>query len=53
MPKWGEAAHKILEVVLPQTVIEGLLRQIEERSALFRGHGLEVRVSASARYGMI
>jgi hypothetical protein len=38
------AARTILEEVLPQTVIEGLLREIEERSTLLRGHGIEVRV---------
>ncbi len=44
LPRWGAAARTILEEVLPQTVIEGLLREIEERSALLRGHGIEVRV---------
>lgn len=44
LPRWGAAARKILEEVLPQTVIEGLLMEIEERSALLRRHGIEVRV---------
>lgn len=44
LPRWGAAARKILEAVLPQTVIEGLLMEIEERSALLRSHGIEVRV---------
>jgi hypothetical protein len=44
LPRWGAAARTILEEVLPQTVIEGLLAEIEERSALLRGHGIEVRV---------
>ena len=44
LPRWGEAARKILEAVLPQTVIESLLMEIEERSALLRSHGIEIRV---------
>lgn len=44
LPQWGVAARKILEEVLPQTVIEGLLMEIEERGALLRSYGLEVRV---------
>ncbi len=44
LPRWGAAARAILEEVLPQTVIEGLLMEIEERSALLRSHGIEVRV---------
>lgn len=44
LPRWAEAARTILEEVLPQTVIEGLLTEIEERSALLRSHGIEVRV---------
>lgn len=43
LPRWGEAAQTILEEVLPQTVIEGLLKEIEERSALLRSHGIEIR----------
>ena len=42
--RWGEAAHTILEEVLAETVIEGLLMEIEERGALLRSHGIEVRV---------
>jgi hypothetical protein len=44
LPQWGVAAHKILEEVLPQMVIEGLLAEIEKRSALLRSHGVEVSV---------
>ena len=44
LPRWGAAARTILEEVLPQTVIEGLLMEIEKRSALLRSHGIEVRV---------
>lgn len=44
LPRWGAAARMILEAVLPQTVIEGLLAEIEERSALLRSHGIEIRV---------
>jgi hypothetical protein len=44
LPRWAEAARTILEEVLPQTVIEGLLMEIEERSALLRSHGIKVRV---------
>jgi hypothetical protein len=43
-PRWGEAARVILETVLPQTVIEGLLREIKQRSDLLRSHGIEVSV---------
>lgn len=45
LPKWGEAAQTILEAVLPQTVIEGLLKEVGRQSALLRSHGLEVRVN--------
>jgi hypothetical protein len=45
LPRWGEVAHKILEAVLPQTVIEDLLREIEQRSALLRSYGVEVSVN--------
>jgi hypothetical protein len=44
LPRWGVAARMILEEVLPQTVIEGLLLEIEERSALLRSYGIEIRV---------
>lgn len=44
LPRWSEAARTILEVVLPQTVIEDLLTQIEKRSELLRSHGVEVSV---------
>lgn len=44
LPRWGEAAWTILEKILPQTVIEGLLMEIEKHSALLRSHGLEVKV---------
>ena len=44
LPRWGEAAQTILEAVLPQTVIESLLMEIEQRSALLRSHGIEVSV---------
>lgn len=44
LPRWGEAARTILEEVLAETVIEGLLTEIEERGALLRRHGTEVRV---------
>lgn len=44
LPRWAEAARTILEEVLPQTVIEGLLMEIEERSALLQSHGIEIRV---------
>lgn len=44
LPRWGAAAQTILEAVLPQTVLEGLLMEIEQRSALLRSHGIEVSV---------
>lgn len=44
LPCWSEAARKILEEVLPQTVIEDLLTEIEKRSELLRSHGVEVSV---------
>jgi hypothetical protein len=44
LPRWGEAARTILEEALAETVIEGLLKEIEERGALLRRHGIEVRV---------
>lgn len=44
LPRWAVAARKILEEVLPQTVIEGLVREIEQRRALLRSHGIEVRL---------
>ena len=44
LPRWGAAARMILEEVLAETVIEGLLMEIEERDALLRSHGIEVRV---------
>lgn len=43
LSQWGAAAQTILEAVLPQTVIEGLLMEIEKRSALLRSHGIEVQ----------
>ncbi len=45
LPRWGAAARTILEEVLPQAVIEGLLTEIEKRSALLRSHGIEVQVN--------
>lgn len=44
LPQWGEAARTILEEVLAETVIEDLLVEIEERGALLRSHGIEIRV---------
>jgi len=44
LPRWGEAARTILEEVLAETVIEDLLVEIEERDALLRSHGIEIRV---------
>lgn len=44
LPRWAEAARAILEEVLAETVIEGLLTEMEERGALLRSHGIEVRV---------
>lgn len=44
LPRWGVAARTILEEVLAETVIEGLLMEIEERSALLRSHGIEIPV---------
>ena len=44
LPRWGEAARMILEEVLPQMVIEGLLAEIEKRSTLLRSYGVEVSV---------
>lgn len=44
LPRWGAAARTILEEVLAETVIEGLLMEIKERSALLRSHGIEVSV---------
>jgi len=35
----------ILGEVLAETVIEGLLMEIEERGALLRSHSIEVRVN--------
>ncbi len=45
LPRWGAAARTILEEVLPQTVIEGLLTEIGKRSELLRSHGIEVSVA--------
>lgn len=45
LPRWEEAARKILEEALTETVIEGLLMEIEERGALLRRHGIEVQVA--------
>lgn len=45
LPRWGVAARMILEEVLPRTVIESLLMEIEERGALLRSHGIDVRVN--------
>lgn len=45
LPRWGVAARTILEEVLPLTVIEGLLMEVEERGALLRSHGIDVRVN--------
>ena len=45
LPRWAEAARTILEEALAETVIEGLLREIEERGTLLRSHGIEVRVN--------
>jgi hypothetical protein len=42
--RWGEAARTIMEEVLAETVIEDLLVEIEERGALLRSHGIEIRV---------
>lgn len=44
LPRWSVAARTILEEVLPRTVIEGLLMEIEERGALLRSHGIQIRV---------
>jgi hypothetical protein len=44
LARWGEAARTILEEVLAETVIEDLLVEIEERGALLRSHGIEIRV---------
>ena len=44
LPRWGEAARTILEEALGETVIEGILMEIEERGALLRSQGIEVRV---------
>lgn len=44
LPRWGVAARTILEEVLPQMEIEGLLMEIEKRSALLRSHGIEIQV---------
>ncbi len=44
LPRWTEAARTILEEALAEIVIEDLLREIEERGALLRSHGIEVRV---------
>ena len=45
LPRWGAAGRMILEEVLAETVIEGLLMEIEERGALLRSHSIEVRVN--------
>jgi hypothetical protein len=44
LPRWGKAARTILEEALAETVIEGLVMEIEERDALLRSYGIEVRV---------
>jgi hypothetical protein len=44
LPRWLEAARTILEEVLAETVIEDLLKEIEERGTLLRRHGIEVKV---------
>jgi hypothetical protein len=44
LPRWAEAARTILEEALAETVIEGLLTEIDERGALLRSHGVKVRV---------
>ncbi len=46
LPRWAEAARTTPEEALAETVIEGLL-EIEERGALLRGHGIEVRADRS------
>lgn len=38
LPPWGVSARTILEEVLPQTVIEGLLMEIEKRSTLLQSN---------------
>jgi hypothetical protein len=43
-PRWTRAAKTILEEAMSEAVVEGLLREIEERGALLRRHGIEVRV---------
>jgi hypothetical protein len=45
LPRWGVAARTILEEVLAETVIEGLLMEIKERGALLRSHGIDVRIN--------
>lgn len=45
LPQWDVAARTILEELLPRTVIEGLLMEIEERGALLCSHGIDVRVN--------
>jgi hypothetical protein len=45
LPQWSTAARTILEEMLPKTVIEGLLAEIEQRSAMLRSHGIEVSVN--------
>jgi hypothetical protein len=44
LPQWGAAARAVLEEILPQTVIESLLMEIEQRRALLCSHGIEVSV---------
>lgn len=44
LPRWREAARTILEEALAEWVIETLLMKIEERGALLRSHGIEVRI---------
>lgn len=44
LPRWGVAARIILEEILPQTMIDGLLMEIGRRGALLRSHGIEILV---------
>lgn len=44
LPEWSAAARTILETILPQTVIEALLKEIEQRSALLLSYGFEVSI---------
>lgn len=44
LPDWGKAARVILEEILSEMVVMGLLNEIEERRSLLQSHGFDVQV---------